>query len=149
MTVRGDCLELFTVGYQGRTVEELIDVLKRADVELVLDVRAVAWSRRGAFSRVPLSRELESAGIAYRHERMFGARRDPRTAFATTGDWEAYTRAYREVLRSQENLLEVTRAELEGRRVCLLCLEVDPRQCHRSLLANALCEGSGAKPTHL
>ena len=143
------CMQLSTVGYQGRTVEELIDVLRRANVELVLDVRAEAWSRRGAFSRRSLGIALVAAGFAYRHERMFGTRRDPREPFASTGDWEAYARAYRDVLVSQENLLEITRAELEGRRVCLLCLEADASQCHRSLLAEALCEGSGAEPVHL
>ena len=142
-------MQLFTVGYQGRSIEELVEVLRNAGVEMVLDVRAVAWSRRGAFSRKPLSAALEAAGFVYRHERMFGARRDPREAFRTSGDWEAYARAYQDVLVSNANLLELTRDELEGRRVALLCLEADAGQCHRSLLASALAEDSATNVIHL
>lgn len=45
-----------------------------------------------------------------------------------------------------ETLAEIVQS---GRRICLLCLETDPTQCHRSMIANALTSMVPLRVTHL
>src|SRR3954470_15861231 len=64
--------KLSTIGYEGKTLDEFVDELKRAGVEVVLDVRAVAASRRPGFSKTALGNSLRENGIDYRHYRALG-----------------------------------------------------------------------------
>ena len=43
--------EVFTVGYEGATVHTFLEALHKAPVELLVDVRAVASSRRPGFAK--------------------------------------------------------------------------------------------------
>ena len=63
---------LSTIGYEGKTLDEFIGELKRSGVDMVLDVRAVAASRRPGFSKTALSNALRENGIDYRHFRALG-----------------------------------------------------------------------------
>src|SRR5687768_1054410 len=63
---------LSTIGYEGKTLEEFLDELGSAGVEIVLDVRAVAASRRPGFSKTALAGALSERGIDYLHLRPLG-----------------------------------------------------------------------------
>ena len=52
-----------TIGYQGATMDSFLQALTEAGVELLVDVRAVAGSRRAGFSKTPLAANLRGAGI--------------------------------------------------------------------------------------
>ena len=129
-----------TIGYQGATMDSFLEALTGAGVELLVDVRAVAGSRRAGFSKTPLAANLQKVGIDYLHLRGLGTPAPGRAA-AKAGRHEEMRRIFREHLRGLE-----ARAELEaladvvqgGRRICLLCFEADPAHCHRSLVAAAL-----------
>ena len=131
-----------TIGYQGAAMAEFLLTLTDAGVELLVDVRAVAGSRRAGFSKTPLAANLGGAGIDYLHLRGLGTPAEGRAA-ARAGRHEEMRRIFLRHLGSLE-----ARAELEalaeivrgGRRVCLLCFEADPAHCHRSLVATALAE---------
>ncbi len=71
---------LFTVGYEGKTVDELLDALKGAGIELLIDVRAVAASRRPGFSKTALAGALAEQGIDYLHLRPLGTPKAGREA---------------------------------------------------------------------
>ena len=60
-------MAIATIGYEGKTQAQMIDELKAAGVELVVDVRAVAASRRPGFSKTILGSSLEAEGIGSRH----------------------------------------------------------------------------------
>jgi uncharacterized protein (DUF488 family) len=129
-----------TIGYQGATMDGVLRTLTEAGVELLVDVRAVAGSRRAGFSKTPLAANLRGAGIEYLHLRGLGTPAAGRAA-AKAGRHDEMRRIFREHLGGLE-----ARAELEaladivqgGRRVCLLCFEADAAHCHRSLVAAAL-----------
>ena len=116
---------IVSVGYQGRSVNELIDVLRHGEVEVLVDVRLNPISRKQGFSKNPLSQALAEAGIEYRYERALGNPRDNRYPFDRER-YEAYLR---------ENGLAVF-AELmalaKSGRIALLCYERLHRECHRS-----------------
>src|SRR5437762_571583 len=63
---------LATIGYEHATQPQVIERLKRAGVEIVLDVRAVASSRRAGFSKTLLAASLANAGVGYLHLRGLG-----------------------------------------------------------------------------
>ena len=116
---------IVSVGYQGRSVDELIDVLRQGEVEVLVDVRLNPISRKPGFSKNPLSRALAEAGIGYRHERELGNPRENRDPFHR----ERYEALLREVgLAVYAELMELARSV----RIALLCYERLHRECHRS-----------------
>lgn len=129
-------LRLFSVGYQGRTLAELVRLLERADVDLVIDVRELPWSRKPGLSRRGLEAGLAKAGITYLHARFAG---NPRGLRAKAKSYEEILRRYEGYLsRHPEIILELDSVfeEWKGRRgaICLLCYERHPADCHRSIL---------------
>lgn len=131
-----------TIGYEDATVQRLLDALRAAQVELLVDVRAVANSRRPGFSKTRLAENLGTVGIEYLHLRALGTPAEGRAA-ARAGDHGELRRVFTEHMETPaaqaelETLAALVRA---GRRVCLLCLEADPAHCHRSMVALALKE---------
>ena len=131
---------LATIGYENATVPRFLDALKEAGVELLVDVRAVASSRRPGFAKTKLAENVGSVGIEYLHLRGLGTPADGRAA-ARAGRHEEMRAIFMEHMETSEAQDELERlAELvrSGRRVCLLCLEADPTHCHRSMVAEAL-----------
>ena len=131
-----------TIGYQGTTVPHFLEALRDEGVELLVDVRAVASSRRPRGWRRAPSWRSRGAGIEYLHLRGLGTPADGRAA-ARAGRHDEMQAIYREQLATAEAQAELhALADLvrSGRRVCLLCFEADPAHCHRSLVASALGE---------
>ena len=73
-------MKIFTIGYEGATVPEVITALKRAGVERVIDVRALPLSRRPGFSKTPLRNALGESGIDYVHLKALGTPAEGRAA---------------------------------------------------------------------
>lgn len=140
-----------TIGYEDTTMRDFLGALREAGVELLVDVRAVANSRKPGFSKTRLAASLAEAGIDYLHLRGLGTPAEGRAA-ARAGRHEEMRRVFAEHLRTPqaradlESLEERVRA---GRRVALLCLEADPAHCHRTLVAEALGERVPVEVEHL
>ncbi len=128
-------MEILTIGYEGRTLQKLTWLLKGNDVDVVLDVREIAWSRKPGFSRGQLRAALEREGIAYRHDPRLGSPSGVRHAYRSSGDWDSFAQAYREHLASVQDIVGEYVAELGAGRVCLLCFEGQAELCHRSIVA--------------
>jgi uncharacterized protein (DUF488 family) len=137
---------VFTVGYEGRTPRDLARRLHEAGVARVLDVRASPRSPRPGFSRGPLSRALEAAGIAYRH---LGEAGNP--FYAEAGeDLAGVLARYRAHLAAHPEIVRAVLAAAGGARTALLCAEANPARCHRSALAEALAAAdAGVRVVHL
>jgi uncharacterized protein (DUF488 family) len=142
---------LATIGYQAATVGGFLDALREAGIELLVDVRAVASSRRPGFAKSRLAANLAEAGIGYLHLRGLGTPAEGRAA-ARAGRFAELRRIYLEHLNTPEAQAELDAlAELvhSGRRVCLLCFEHDPDHCHRSIVAGALASLLPLRVDHL
>jgi uncharacterized protein (DUF488 family) len=134
---------IHTIGYQGATPETLIASLKAAGVATLVDVRAVALSRKRGFSKRALREALLEAGIGYLHLVDLGTPKAGRDA-ARAGDRAMLERVYAEQMEREEAQAALTELEAVAgdRPVCLLCFERDPELCHRRILARRL-GGSG------
>ena len=141
---------LATIGYEAATQDAVIDRLKAAGVELLVDVRAVAASRRAGFSKTVLAASLAEAGIGYVHLRQLGTPKPGREA-ARKGRIAEMTAIFEEHLAEPAAQLELAAAkELAAeRKIALLCFEADHRGCHRKILADRICEDLGCAVEHL
>ena len=126
---------LFTIGYQGATVERLVETLTAADVSMLIDTRETPMSRRPEFRRKSLEASLLEAGIHYLSVPALGA---PKSLRAQVGDWDVFADGYRERLRLVREELERILPFITAERACLLCFEADPDACHRSWLAHEI-----------
>lgn len=141
---------LRTIGYEGATLEGFLAALRRSRVSLLIDVRAVAVSRRKGFSKTALAAALAEAGIGYLHLRDLGDPKPGREA-ARAGRMSEFRAIYNAHLRgavAQAALAEAARV-VEHRAACLLCYEADPSGCHRNIVAAALSRKTGLAVQHL
>lgn len=129
-----------TVGYEGTTVDRFLDALRAAGVALLVDVRAVASSRRPGFAKTRLAANLAGADIDYLHLRALGTPADGRAAARAGrhGEMRAIFAAHLATHEAQDALHALADVVRGGRRVALLCFEADPAHCHRALVADAL-----------
>ena len=141
----------FTIGYEHATPDAVLGELERAGVELLVDVRAVAASRRPGFSKRALAAGLDERGIGYLHLRGLGTPAAGRNA-ARSGKPEEMFRIYEAHLateKAQAELAELKKIVRGGRPVCVLCYERHPEGCHRSRIAELICEDLGAQVENL
>ena len=139
---------LFTIGYERASQAEVIEALTGAGVELLVDVRAVAASRRAGFAKSVLRAGVEEAGLAYLHLRDLGTPKAGREA-ARAGRCEEMREVFAGWLEEPAAVaaFEPLAEEAGARRVCLLCFEADPSCCHRQVLAERLVARS-PRPVH-
>ena len=132
-------MKIFTIGYEGATVDEILVALQAAGVEQVLDVRALPLSRRPGFSKSSLAAALVGAGIGYVHLKALGTPKEGRDA-AKKGDVETLKAVYAEQLDLPEAQVQAARMLdlAAGKPSALLCYERDPAHCHRRLLLAAV-----------
>lgn len=137
---------LYTIGYEGRALDELLAELAVARVDRVIDVRELPLSRRRGFSKTPLGASLAGADIEYVHLRAAGnpfrrERHDmPRD--------ELLARYAAHLTRTRSAVAEVVETA-RGHRAALLCYEREAADCHRSVLAKRIARRLGAKPVDL
>lgn len=139
-----------TIGYEKAPQAEVIGRLASAGVDLLIDVRAIAASRRAGFSKTMLAGSLREAGIDYLHLRDLGTPKAGRQA-ARAGRVEEMRAIFKDQLvttAAQLALAHAVEASL-GRRVCLLCYEADPACCHRLMVADRMSAATGAPIVHL
>ena len=130
---------LATIGYEGKTQEEFLGELAAAGIALVIDVRAVAASRRPGFSKTALRNALAERGIDYLHLRPLGTPAAGREA-ARKGRTAEMRRIYAVQLETDEAALAIEQAlaAASEKKAALLCYEKDAPGCHRSMLAERM-----------
>jgi len=132
---------LATIGYESAPQAKVIETLKAAGVEVLIDVRAVAASRRAGFSKGLLSSSLEDAGIQYVHLRELGTPKEGRMAArkGRTAEMREVFEAHLEEPQAQLQLAQAIEIA-KGKKAALLCYEADHRGCHRSIVVERMRE---------
>ena len=131
-----------TIGYEGATIATFQQAIRDAGIDLLVDVRALASSRRPGFAKTRLAANAKEAGAEYLHLRALGTPAEGRAA-ARAGHHAEMQRIFRQQLatpEAQEQLALAADLVRQGRRICLLCFEADPAHCHRRIVATALSE---------
>lgn len=143
--------EIFTIGYEGREIDEFISRLKDFNVTRLIDVREIPLSRKQGFSKSTLKERLESENIEYVHMRSLGSPSEIRQKLKIDGDYNHFFNAYSEHLsHNKDAIMEAYRYIADGVN-CIMCFERFPEKCHRLVVANRIKEqdGDGLKITHI
>jgi uncharacterized protein (DUF488 family) len=138
--VKGSKTILFTIGYEGISLEEYLVRLLKNDVKILVDVRNNAMSMKYGFSKSQLKRYCESLGIQYLHFPDVGIQSDQRQELNSQNDYDKLFSVYR-----KNNLSKTTKTQNEilnllkqHKRIALTCFEANICQCHRKHLAEAI-----------
>jgi len=143
--------KLFTIGYEQTPAKAVLDELEQAGVTLLVDVRAIASSRRPGFSKNQLAAGLDARGISYLHLRGLGTPKEGREA-ARSGKYALLHKIYAAHLktpRAREELDELSALVKKAGPVCILCYERDHTHCHRQWIAEIIEERDGVKVENL
>lgn len=143
-------MKLATIGYESETQGAVIERLKQAGVEVLIDVRAVAASRRAGFSKTLLAASLKDVGIDYVHLRQLGTPKPGRDA-ARKGHIAEMRAIFEGHLAEPGAQLELAKATEIARekKAALLCYEADHKGCHRAIVADRICEALGCEIENL
>ena len=141
--------KLFTLGYEGSTVESFLERVQAAGVRTVMDVRQLPLSRKKGFSKTAFRQEIERAGLGYVHLAAFGCPKPIRDAYKVDADWSAYTRDFSAHLRTKGEAVRELWESAQRDDACLVCFERDHTRCHRSIVADAAWKLGGLSIEHL
>lgn len=133
---------LYTIGYEGISLEEYLNKLIIHGVMVLCDVRKNSLSMKYGFSKSQLKNACEGVGIKYLHTPDLGIASDKRQELKTQSDYDQLFCNYRSDVLSttksqQQELLELL---IEQKRIALTCFEANICQCHRKHLAEAIAQ---------
>ena len=142
--------KLATIGYESASLDDFITTLKKVGVEIIVDVRELAQSRRKGFSKKALSAALELNGIDYIHLKGLGDPKEGRDA-ARSGDYRRFLQIFTDHLASEAAKADMQRAiEIATDSfACLLCYERSSKECHRRLVADELSDKLNFEVMHV
>ncbi len=139
---------VYTIGYGNRTFDDFVSLLKKYEIEYVVDVRSSAYSKYNkAFSQTPLREELKKHGIGYLFMGdQLGGKPEDDTCY-TNGKVD-----YEKVSRTefyQEGIARLNVALEKQYRVALMCSELKPETCHRSKLIGQTLDENNISVRHI
>lgn len=131
---------LFTIGYEGISLEEYLNKLILHNIKVLCDVRKNPLSMKYGFSKNQLKNACEGVGIEYRHIPQLGIDSIKRQELHNQKDYDKLFLQYRKntlahTHQYQHELLELL---IEKKRIALTCFEANIYQCHRKHLAEEI-----------
>jgi uncharacterized protein (DUF488 family) len=153
-----------TIGVYGFTIDTFLDVLRAANVELVLDVRqrrGVRGTEYAWANSLRLQAALAEAGIEYRHHKELAPTTELRHVQYAEDDRRGvgkrsrvelapeYRERYIREILDHVDLAPIVAEMPSDATSALLCVERDPEACHRSLVAERLATEYRLPVTHL
>lgn len=135
-------ITVYNIGYEGKKLSELINILKKYKVKCLIDVRELALSRKNGYSKSTLNSILKESGIVYKHFSPLGSPRDIRHKLWNERNYEEFFNEYSKWLLSPDAHEKLV--DLEGlvqvRTTAIMCFEKDVEKCHRSIIKKHLIE---------
>lgn len=134
--------QLFTIGYEGRSLEKYINILLMNDVHTLCDVRKNAYSQKYGFSKSQLEKACTGVGIKYIHIPQLGIESRQRQDLKTQKDYDILFESYEQstLIKNWDYLLYVRELIDEEKRVALTCFEENQKLCHRGRVAKHLMQ---------
>lgn len=135
-------ITLFTIGYEGISLEHYLNRLIKNNIKTLCDVRKNALSMKYGFSKSQLKNACEGIGINYIHIPEVGIESDKRQELNSQNDYDILFLDYKKnklskTIDHQKEIFELLSKE---KRIALTCFEAEPCQCHRTHLANAIAD---------
>jgi hypothetical protein len=135
--------QLFTTGYEGKSIEAFINTLIQNDIRLLCDVRKNPLSRKFGFSKGKLEHITQTVGIKYTHIPGLGIESDKRSSLETLDDYKYLFEEYEKTLPSRKKFLDEVNSLLQQyTRIALMCFELEPDMCHRHVVRDYIVKTS-------
>lgn len=142
-------LRFYTIGYEGRTLDNFVSRLKSNGIKQLVDVRERPFSRKKGFSQRPLRERLEQEGIKYIHMPELGSPSDLRHEYKSGGSEIIFFDRYRKYVEENEmDEIGLLEEFISREPSAIMCFELTYCHCHRRVLAD-LVVGMGHKVVHL
>lgn len=134
---------IFTIGYATKTIDSFVAALKKHGVTSVVDVRTSPFSAAfPMFNRDSLKSSLREHGIVYlSFSDEFGARRSEKNVYVDSYDMKTESLVKRVSFEKvyqldifKQGVKRIQNAYLKGHKVCFLCSEKRPSDCHRFIM---------------
>lgn len=127
---------IYTIGYEGKTIDQIIRLLIYKNIKTLIDVRKNAFSMRREFSKSNLIIAMKESGIEYIHCPEVGIETEKRNELLPKGKRKELFEWYsKNVLENKFDFVRNVRNLLSLGSVAFLCYEKNPNECHRSYLA--------------
>jgi len=143
--------QLFTVGYEGTTIDTFIANLLTNNIDCILDVRALPLSRKPGFSKTKLSQRLNRSKIHYVHLADLGTPKPIRENLKSTHDYSTFFKKINIYLTNRKDAIEAAYSYVNNHTCCLMCFEHLAAQCHRKIVARKIKarDGNGLQIKHI
>ncbi len=131
---------LFTIGYEGISLEEYLVRLLKNDVKVLVDVRNNPFSMKYGFNKNQLKKYCDNLGIQYLHFPEVGIQSEQRQELNAQTDYDKLFAIYRKtnLTKTTKTQVEILNLLKEHKRIALTCFEANICQCHRKHLAEAI-----------
>lgn len=139
---------LYSIGYEGKSLDMFIKMLKKNGVEHLIDVREIPQSRKPGFSKNTLKKALAEKNITYLNMKELGTDKRSRDEYKRTGDIEKLLVKYDKRLSENLELIEPLKAMIFYKRTAIMCYEDNYKLCHRQSI-ESLLEKDGIRVVHL
>lgn len=128
---------IYTIGYTKKSLKEFVSLLKEHNIEKIVDIRLKNTSQIAGFAKAnDLEYILEELlGIKYLYEPELSPTEEILKKYKEDKNWEEYVKSFTKLMKDREIDKTVKRVISDTDRVCLLCSEDPPDNCHRRLVA--------------
>jgi uncharacterized protein YwgA len=141
---------LYTIGYEGRSIEGFANVLIRNEVAVLCDIRRNPISRKFMFSKTQLEHVLKEVGIIYLHFPELGIESAKRRLIKEEAGYEALFEEYANRLsHSDLSVRQIADLLYKNHKIAIMCFESTAQACHRHVLSDRIVESCGVKTIDL
>ncbi len=130
---------IFTIGYEGKDIDNFLDILIKKNIQVLVDVRKNPFSMNFSFTKSKLSDYLNKVGIEYMHIPELGIDGSQRKQLDTEEDYRKLFDEYKNTTLAErkQNISEIIKLG-EKKRIALMCFEEDKSMCHRGVISEYL-----------
>ena len=141
-------IEIFTIGHSNHDLLEFLDILKKYDVRMLVDLRSEPYSKYAPqFNKSEFQQHVEAAGIKYRYSGSSIGGKPKDTSLYTSSGKPDYDKLAA-TPQFQDELKAIT-ALAEKLRIVLMCSEGNPTECHRERIIAPVLKSWGIKVVHI
>lgn len=140
---------IFTIGYEGMDIFGFFSLLRKHEIETLVDVRELPLSRKPGFSKKALSNAVGLCGLDYIHFPDLGCPKTIRNRLREDGNWPRYKQGFLKHLDTQGAAVADLAKMANNANCALLCFEADPNYCHRSMVADAVVRLGSLRVCHI
>ena len=129
---------VYSLGYEGRSIDEFLMRLIQEKVQVLADVRNKPWSMKFGFKKQALQSFCKGLEIEYINIPEIGIPGTLRKNLETEKDYDILFKRYKKFIKQKENELNHLKHISENKRIALMCFEKEPEYCHRTIIAREL-----------